>query len=286
VGRGIVGRPGFGSGERAIPKSSKPEPRLTVRKSAISVVGYTKSMPHRSNAVRLFRTTRGRGQPFIMLHDSPGDHYRAMAHVENAFRGCRGWCRIYPDLPGHGRSPGSPRIRDMDDYLDAVIDFVDDVTRGGPFAIGGSSFGGYLALGVARKRAARLTGLLIGVPEIHHSPREDRLDAAFGGPSQESYLEAVPGLPPYLEDTDWLKSLPFRDVKPDLYRRGSPIRAPALFLLGRQDAPFRYRAYWKMTENFPRATFAVLDGAGHGLWSERSKLSAALVGDWLERIQQ
>ena len=233
----------------------------------------------------IFRETRGHGRPFIMLHDSPGDHNRAMAHVEGAFLGRTGWSRIYPDLPGHGRSPGSERIRDMDDYLEAVVGFVDEVSGGRKFAIGGTSFGAYLALGVARRRSVRLSGLLLGVPEINHSPLEDRRDAAFETPAQADYLDRVPGLPKYVEDTQWLESLPFRDVSLDLYRGKKRFQVPALFLLGRQDAPFRYQAYWKMLDDFPRATYAILDGAGHGIWSDRTELTSALVSDWLGRVE-
>ena len=35
---------------------------------------------------------------------------------------------------------------------------------------------------------------------------------------------------------------------------------------------------------YPCATYAVLDGAGHGLTLERPDLYEALVADWLNRI--
>jgi pimeloyl-ACP methyl ester carboxylesterase len=44
-----------------------------------------------------------------------------------------------------------------------------------------------------------------------------------------------------------------------------PFPAPALFLLGRQDNVVGYRDAWDVVENYPRATFAVLDRAGHFL---------------------
>jgi pimeloyl-ACP methyl ester carboxylesterase len=229
--------------------------------------------------------TRGRGRPFVMLHESPSDHYRAMAHVEPAFRARAGWQRIYPDLPGHGRTSGTDRILDMDDYLDVMIEFVDKVARGGRFSVGGSSFGAYLALGIARKRASKVDGVLLSVPEINHSPIEDRRDEAFGSRPMEDLLDPVPGLPVYTEDTAWLQGLPFRDVSFNLYRGTKPIRAPALFLLGRQDAPFRYQAYWKLLPDFPQATFALLDGASHALWTDRRELVRRLVQDWLDRVE-
>lgn len=44
---------------------------------------------------------------------------------------------------------------------------------------------------------------------------------------------------------------------------------PALFLLGRQAASVGYKDTWKISDNYPRATFAVLDKAGHNLQLEQ-----------------
>jgi pimeloyl-ACP methyl ester carboxylesterase len=234
--------------------------------------------------VSIHYAAKGKGQPFVFLHGSPSDHNRAMVQIEPAFRGRHGWRRIYPDLPGHGRTPGSARIRSMDDFLDVLLEFVDQVSNGGPFSIGGISFGAYLALGIARKRSRRVKGLLLSAPEINHSPLEDRRDEAFKTPSIQTPAELIPQLPDYVEDTAWLQSMPFRDMKMPLYRGHGTFRAPALFLIGRQDAPFRSQKYWKMLPDFPHATFAVLDGAGHTIWNDRNDLACALVRDWLDRV--
>jgi pimeloyl-ACP methyl ester carboxylesterase len=228
--------------------------------------------------------TRGRGRPFLMLHASPSDHSRAMAQVEPAFKARKGWRRIYPDLPGHGRTPGSDRIRDMDDYLAVLIEMVNELFGEERFALGGISFGAYLALGIARKRQSGIDGLLLSVPEVNHGPVEERRDRKYGTPSIQTPSHLTSSLPAYVEDTRWLESLPFRDVKVPLYQNPKPFRAPTLFLFGRQDAPFRYRKYWEMLDYFPNATYAILDGAGHRLWTDRNELACTLVRDWLDRI--
>jgi pimeloyl-ACP methyl ester carboxylesterase len=233
--------------------------------------------------VSIHYESRGKGRPFFLLHGSPSDHARAMAQIEPAFQSRRGWRRIYPDLPGHGGTPGATRIRDMDDYLDVVLEFVDEVSAGGRFSIGGISFGAYLALGVTRKRAARVDGLLLSVPEINHSPVEERRDREHRTPSILTPQHLTPEMPDYSEDTRWLETLPFRDVTPDLYRR--PFQAPTLLLFGRQDAPFRYRKYWQILADYPNATFAILDGAGHRLWTDRNELACELVADLLDRME-
>jgi pimeloyl-ACP methyl ester carboxylesterase len=38
--------------------------------------------------------------------------------------------------------------------------------------------------------------------------------------------------------------------------------------------------------HYPRATFAVLDRAGHALPHEQEKLVIALMSEWLDRVQE
>jgi pimeloyl-ACP methyl ester carboxylesterase len=174
----------------------------------------------------------------------------------------------------------------MDEVLGAVQAFVERVAGDRPFALGGTSFGAYLALGIARRRPRNLAGLLLSVPEVHHSPVEDRMARAAGRPAG-----GVPTLlaeaqdASYHEDTAWLTGLPWRDVAVDLYDRRKVVRAPTLLLFGRQDLPFRARRYFEILPGFPNATFAVLDGAGHALWRDKPDLARELVQDWLDRVE-
>lgn len=60
---------------------------------------------------------------------------------------------------------------------------------------------------------------------------------------------------------------------------------PSLILAGRQDSTVGYRGALGLLEEFPRATFGVLDMAGHHLGRiEQPELFRALVGEWLERV--
>jgi len=64
------------------------------------------------------------------------------------------------------------------------------------------------------------------------------------------------------------------------------IEAPALIVAGRQDSIVGYRDAWPILEHLPRATFAVLDRAGHALEREQSELFNALAGEWLDRVEE
>ncbi len=59
-----------------------------------------------------------------------------------------------------------------------------------------------------------------------------------------------------------------------------------MILTGRQDSFCGYRDVWKIIKNYPRASFAILDMAGHGLDFEQNDLFNVLVNDWLDRVEK
>ncbi|MFG3703278.1 alpha/beta fold hydrolase [Micromonospora sp. NPDC047670] len=65
---------------------------------------------------------------------------------------------------------------------------------------------------------------------------------------------------------------------------GAPFARPTLVLTRRQDHATGYLDQFALLPHFPRATFAVLDVAGHNLQIEQPGLFDALVGEWLDRV--
>lgn len=61
---------------------------------------------------------------------------------------------------------------------------------------------------------------------------------------------------------------------------------PSLFLLGKQDSVTGYKDAWSLLDKFPRATFAVLDKAGHNLQIEQDVLFHSLINEWLDRVEE
>jgi pimeloyl-ACP methyl ester carboxylesterase len=47
-----------------------------------------------------------------------------------------------------------------------------------------------------------------------------------------------------------------------------------------------YSGAWDLLAQYPRATFAVLDAAGHALPHEQPELLRALVTEWLDRVRE
>lgn len=89
----------------------------------------------------------GDGRPVVLLHGLPSTKKQMVDTFEPIFRDRHGWRRIYPDLPGMGKTPGSPEISSQDSVLDVVGQFVDTVAGSEPIVMIGSSYGGYTALG-------------------------------------------------------------------------------------------------------------------------------------------
>jgi pimeloyl-ACP methyl ester carboxylesterase len=74
-------------------------------------------------------------------------------------------------------------------------------------------------------------------------------------------------------------TFPFNQLK-------QPFPAPTLILTGRQDHWCGYRVAYQLLDNYPRATFAVLDMAGHAAYIEQKALFEALTDEWLNRVEE
>jgi pimeloyl-ACP methyl ester carboxylesterase len=65
-----------------------------------------------------------------------------------------------------------------------------------------------------------------------------------------------------------------------------PFPQPTLHITGRQDHVVGYTDAWSPLDHYPRASFAVLDAAGHNILFEQRDLCAALIADGLTRIRR
>jgi len=65
-----------------------------------------------------------------------------------------------------------------------------------------------------------------------------------------------------------------------------PYEGPVLVVVGRQDSAVGYAAQWDLVDAYPRATFAMLDRAGHALPHEQPELLGALIREWLRRVEE
>src|SRR5215470_541600 len=125
--------------------------------------------------IAIYYETYGRGRPIVMLPGRPSDHRVMARFMEPLFTQRDGWLRLYPDLPGTGRTPGPDRLATHDQLLEALLAFIDTVIPGQRFVVAGYSYGGYLARGVVYHRASSIDGLLLCAPGVKANPAQAQL---------------------------------------------------------------------------------------------------------------
>jgi pimeloyl-ACP methyl ester carboxylesterase len=108
----------------------------------------------------------GEGKPIVMLHGYYADHRLMTGCMEPIFADKREYKRIYLDLPGMGKSESAEWIRNSDDLLYIIVDFIEKILPKEKFLLVGQSYGGYLSRGIIYKMAGRVDGILLICPVI------------------------------------------------------------------------------------------------------------------------
>ncbi|WP_429711247.1 alpha/beta fold hydrolase [Bacillus rhizoplanae] len=263
--------------------------------------------------VKVHYEVYGSGKPIIMLHGFSPDHRLMLGCMEPVFVQKEGWKRIYIDLPGMGQTKGHESIQNSDGMLDLVIKFIDTIIPDEPFLIAGESYGGYITRGVISKRKDKVDGAAficpLIIPDINKRQlplhtviyRDEKFLSQLSTEERENFSLKFVALNEnnwqrYLEEiisgikiadeaflTKIMEQYAFSfnvDSQLSLYEK------PSLFLLGKQDSVTGYKDAWKILDKFPRATFAVLDKAGHNLQIEQDVLFHSLINEWLNRVEE
>lgn len=247
--------------------------------------------------------------PIVILHGAGTDHREMVGCLEPILQEAQEYRRVYPDSPGMGRTPAPESLTSADDVLDVLSEFVDQVSRGGPCLLVGHSAGGYFAAALAERLGARVAGLALLCPFV-----EDLIDVpAHVVVHAEDGLDAVGTWSPAEEDAfasyfvvhtsatreryrTWVAPGVRRADHEAMERIGARWRLsmertfepcpdrPVLIIAGRQDSAVGYAAQWDLLASYPRATFAVLDRAGHALPHEQPEVVGALLREWLQRV--
>jgi pimeloyl-ACP methyl ester carboxylesterase len=259
-------------------------------------------MECRINGVAIHFVEHGAGVPLVALHGAGVDHREIEAAVEAIVPGT-GYRRIYPDLPGMGRST-TDGLNCNDDVVKLLGDFIDHLAEG-PVLLLGHSYGAYLARGVAAQRPDAVLGLALWCPGAersrnvpgHQAVRQDADAYAELEPAQRAGFDeyfvvrtpatarryrdhVVPGMT--LVDETGLGRI-FSAWRVDVGSQA--FAAPTLIAAGRRDSVVGYSDAADLLERYPHATLAIVEDAGHALMHERPALLAALLGDWLDRAR-
>ena len=257
----------------------------------------------------------GEGNPIILL-PGWGLNTRWTAHeTEPFFQQREGWKRIYVDPPGHGKTPGKDWITNQDQMLEVLLACIDRLTAGQRFSLIGVSLGAYLARGILLHRASLIDGIAIIVPAmiaedanrtvpLHQVLVEDPAVKAEITPAETDlydmavvhsrkwldYQRSFPEIPENeMGDFEFLGRIRENPEKYafsfDVDDLSEPFPRPALIITGRQDAIVGYKDAWNILDKYPRATYVVLDRAGHQL-EEKARVVNVLINEWLDRVEE
>lgn len=260
--------------------------------------------------VKIYYEVYGEGIPVIMIHGWKPDHRLMKGCLEPVFQTVNtAWKRIYFDLPGMGKTKGESWIKSADEILDLVLSFIDTIIPNQHFVLAGESFGGYLARGIINKRPSVVDGLLLICPKTGKEKCEAKFqvfekdDTLLTSLAEEDRIcfeaeginvvqnervwdrykeEVVPGLKS--ADYSFLKNCK-GEFSFNVDALQKPYVKPTLMLAGRQDSVVGYQGLWEIIEMYPRASFVLLDRAGHGLQIGQDILFTETVKEWLNRVE-
>lgn len=250
----------------------------------------------------------GEGKPVIIIHGCAPDHRLMKRCMESVFQKYEGYQRIYIDLPGMGKSNAPDWINSSDRIVEVLITFIEEIISAEEFLLVGESYGGYLARGILSKMFERVNGLLLVCPVVVAQPgkrllpdkqvivRDEEFLKTLTSTEREEFCELAvvaneytykrfkeeikPGLD--VANNEFIERLQKNySLTLDFHRK--KYEKPVLLLAGRQDISVGYQDIVRIIEDYPRATLAVLDMAGHNLQIEQPDLFESLVWEWIRR---
>ena len=247
-------------------------------------------------------------KPVLIIHGCAPDHRLMKRCMESVFQKYEGYQRIYIDLPGMGKSNAPDWINSSDCIVEVLITFIEEIISAEEFLLVGESYGGYLARGILSKMFERVNGLLLVCPVVVAQPgkrllpdkqvivRDEEFLKTLTSTEREEFCELAvvaneytykrfkeeikPGLD--VANNEFIERLQKNySLTLDFHRK--KYEKPVLLLAGRQDISVGYQDIVRIIEDYPRATLAVLDMAGHNLQIEQPDLFESLVWEWIRR---
>lgn len=182
-----------------------------------------------------------------------------------------------------------------------MLGFADEVSGGTAHLHIGHSAGAYYAQAMAARSPARVAGLALVcplLPGLNDVP-EHRVVAGSGEIGDEGFRSYfVIQTPEMLERYERFVAPAAALVDEEALHRigerwmltpdGAPAAypGPTLVVAGRLDSTVGFAAAADLVDNYPHASLAVLDDAGHALPHEQPDVLRALLAEWLTRVDR
>lgn len=257
-----------------------------------------------ATAVGLNFTEVGEGLPVVLLHGFPLDR-NIWLHQWELGDQVR---LIAPDLRGHGKSPATEDVYEMDLLAQDIFALLDslNVERA---AFLGHSMGGYIALAAFKRAPDRVSALGMICSQAGadtEEARKGRLQTAEKVAKEGSQVMADAMLPklfsPKLATDSPIReqvkqiilstdpvgiagSLRGMAARPDSTSLLSKINVPALVLTGDQDQIIPAEKAQAMVKALPKAKLSVIENSGHMPMLEQPEGLTAALREFLKTVK-
>ena len=257
----------------------------------------------------------GEGKPILIIHGLACNIELMKGCIEPIFKKVNGYKRIYIDLLGMGKSNNcSLEYASSDKILEMLLSFIKE-KMDKEFLLIGESYGGYLSRGIVSKCYKNIDGLMLLCPMIIPDDSKRTLPKRNLKFYDKKFLESldknkrelfseymvitneklykrfekevISGIEQANNDfIEKLKENYSFTFNVDKEIEMINFSKPSLFIAGRQDNAVGYHDLCNLIEDCPRATFVILDIAGHNLQIEQEEVFNSLFLNWLERVEK
>ena len=257
----------------------------------------------------------GDGKPILIIHGLACNIELMKGCIEPIFKKVNGYKRIYIDLLGMGKSNNcSLEYASSDKILEMLLSFIKE-KMDKEFLLIGESYGGYLSRGIVSKRYKNIDGLMLLCPMIipDDSKRtwpkrnlkfyDKKFLESLDKNKRELFSEymiitneklykrfekeVISGIEQANNDfIEKLKENYSFTFNVDKEIEMINFSKPSLFIAGRQDNAVGYHDLYNLLEDYLRASFVILDTAGHNLQIEQEEVFNSLFLNWLERVEK
>ena len=263
---------------------------------------------------KIYYEEHGQGKPILCLHGFTEDSRSMKGCLEPFFKGVLGYRRIYLDMPGMGQTPAIDSIKNAEDMLALLKQFIKDVIGDEQFLLVGTSYGGYMSLALAADDASQIDGMFLFGPCIIADDEErilpdvedeelfveDGLEDEFEDDEDfDDFINTAVNATREVWDRYQAEILPAYKAADrsftDNYRESGYALSseskfasldfpnPITVMVGKQDESVGYEDAWNTLKHLPKLTYLCLNGAGHLMQLENPTAFNFQLKDWLEK---
>jgi len=259
----------------------------------------------------LFYKEIGSGIPFLLIHGWAIDHVFLEKCLEPIFEEINiNFRRIYVDVPGMGRSkPG--KVKNGDGIVRVLNALMEEIAPGENYYVGGNSFGSVVARAMTALYTDKILGLMLLAPAgdgklkvpsngvfyydndfmetLSEEEREEfkLMNANLCKATYDRYKQLVEASVLINADNDFLhRTLKGKfsfDINKMIMKKH--FDKATLILTGKYDIAVGYEEQFGWLSVFTRATYVVIDGAGHNIHVDQPQMFHNTVKGWLLQLK-